>query len=299
MKITKILLLLLVLISLLITGCDDKDDNEAIEPDIILEPIPEPTPFPLFIGDVEIQSSPQRVVSLSPSLSEIVHELGYGNRLIGRSSYCDFPPVMLEVSEAGSAANPDIDKIISLSPALVLTTTPISGMDMFRMEQFGIKTILIPSSGSLHDLRDTYRALGLVFEGLFTGAEAGDNAFAAVSRACDNTSVVNIGKFIYITGGMKIATTDTLESSVFSCFGENIAVGVNYEFNPELLLENQPDVIMLNDIYAAADLPEYFNEFDAVTEGRIIFINNAAFERPSSRLVLLIDEMLADYRNLN
>jgi iron complex transport system substrate-binding protein len=301
MKTKKLLAILIIFCLFIFIGCDDKEDEEVIEPDIIENEPDEPMPYPLFIGDVEIERSPQRVVSLSPSLTEIIHELGYGSRLIGRSSYCDFPPVALEVTDIGSGANPDIDKIISLSPNLVIATTPLSSMDMFRMEQSGIRTLTIPASASLNDLRDTYRALGLVFEGLFIGAEAGDNAFSAISRACDNTGVVNIGRFVYITGDMKAATGDTLESSVFSCFGVNAAAsGINYEFDFELLLENQPDIILLNDIYEAADLlaSEFLSELDAVQAGRIIFIDNTAFERPSSRLVSLIEEMLTDFRGL-
>jgi ABC-type Fe3+-hydroxamate transport system substrate-binding protein len=174
-------------------------------------------------------------------------------------------------------------------------------MDMFRMEQEGIKTLIIPASGSLNDLRDSYRALGLAFEGLFTGMEAGDTAFSVISRACDNTSVVNIGRFIYVTGDMKIATGDTLESSVFSCFGVNAAAdGINYEFDFELLEENPPDIILLSNIFTTADLlaSEYFAGLEAVLESRIIFIDNRVFERPSSRLVTLIEQMLADFRHL-
>jgi iron complex transport system substrate-binding protein len=302
--IKKLLILLISLcLLLIISGCeDDKKEDEAYIPDEPVEiPEPEPMPFPLFIGSVEIERSPQRVVSLSPSLTEIIYELGYGSRIIGRSSYCDFPPVVLETADTGSSANPDIDRIISLSPALVLTTAPLSGMDMFRMEQSGIKTLLIPASASLGDLRDTYSALGLIFEGLFTGVEAGGNAFSTISRACDNTGVINIGRFIYITGGFKAATGDTLESSVFSCFGVNVAANaIGYEFDFELLPEIQPDVILLSNIFTADDLlaSEYFAELDAVTEGRIISVDNSAFERPSSRLTALIEQMLADYRGL-
>jgi iron complex transport system substrate-binding protein len=295
-------LLLSFCLLLTVSGCEkDNGEEEIIEPDIIEDPAPEPTPYPLVIGDVVIEYSPLRVVSLSPSLTEIIHELGYGSRLIGRSSYCDFPPVILGITDAGSGANPDIDRIISLSPSVVFTTAPISAMDMFRMEQEGISTLVIPASACIEDLRDVYRAVGLVFEGLFTGIEAGDNAFSGISRACDNTGVVNIGNFVYITGDFKAATGDTLESSVFSCFGVNLArSGVNYEFDFELLIENQPDVILISDKYTLEDLlaSEYFSELNAVTEGRIIFINNTIFERPSSRLVNLIEEMLADFRSL-
>jgi len=282
-------------------GCEKDNSEEEIEPDVTEEPVPEPTPYPLFIGDIEITRSPTRVVSLSPSLTEIIHELGYGARIIGRSNYCDFPFTIQQMPALGSSANPDIDKIISLSPYMVLTTSPLSAMDMFRMEQEGIKTLIIPASESLTQLRYAYRALGLVFEGAFTGLESGDNAFSEISQTCDNKSVVNIGSFVYITGDFKAATGDTLESSVFSCFGENIAKGGrNYEFDFELLSQNQPDVILLNNIYTLNDLltSEYINELNAVWLDRIIFIDNTVFEKPSSRLVLMIEKMLADYNAL-
>ncbi|MCL2108782.1 MAG: helical backbone metal receptor [Oscillospiraceae bacterium] len=299
----KIILSVIFLAVFTITGCDDKtivDDGGEIEqtPVFVEE---EPTPFPLFIGDILIEDSPEKVVSLSPSLTEIVFELGYGERLVGRGSFCDFPSRVVSLPEAGSGANPDIDRIIALSPDLLLTTTPILARDVFRMEQAGITTLIIPASGDLNSLSDTYRALGLVFEGMFTGAEAGDEAFSVIAKACNNTAVVNIGRFVYITNDLKAATGDTLEHAVFSCFGENIArIFDNYEFDFSVLVDNQPDVILLSDRYTAEDLraSENFSELNAVVSGRIIPVDNSFFERPSARLVDVINEMLEDYRNL-
>jgi iron complex transport system substrate-binding protein len=285
------------------TGCEDdvpEDDADDVT-DLIIDEPDEPAPFPVIIAGVSIAVSPERVVSLSPSLSEIIYELGYGNRLISRSAYCDFPPGVLSLPVAGSSVNPDIDRIIALSPSLVLTTLPLSQKDMFRMEQSGITTLTVPAATGLNGLRDVYRALGLVFEGAFTGIEAGEEAFSVISRACDNKDVVNIGSFIYITGDFKAATGDTLEHSVFSCFGVNLAEGGRYyEFDLSGLTENQPDVILLSNKYTTADLLSsgYFGSLDAVTEGRVIYIDNVSFERPSARLVRTIEQMISDFRNI-
>lgn len=297
-----ILLLILLITALFFTGCDffnkDSDNDISDETNDIVED-PEPTPFPLIIGDVIIAESPKRVVSLSPSLTEIIFELGYGNRIVGKSNFCDYPPSVLSIAEAGSGANPDIDRIISLTPDLLVTATPLSARDMFRMEQENIAILTVPASTNLTLLGDTYRLLGLVFGGLFTGAEAGEEAFSVIARVCNNTAVIDIGRFIYVTSGLKAATGDTLEDSVFSCFGENIAKSyTDYDFDFSVLLDNQPDIILLSDRYSAEDLTvsEDFKELEAVEAGRIIYIDNTFFERPSARLVKIIEGMLDDFK---
>jgi iron complex transport system substrate-binding protein len=166
------------------------------------------------------------------------------------------------------------------------------------LEQAGVTVLVLPVGGGLSDLRDVYSAVGLAFEGVFTGAESGQEAFSVISRACDNKDVVNLGKFIYITGDFKAATGDTLEDAILSCFGENLASGgEDYEFDFSLLLENQPDIILLSNKFTEDDLleEEYLSRLDAVLQGRIIFIDNSFFERPSARLTWLIEKMLADY----
>jgi len=296
---------LIIFLCLIISfsGCDtpDEPDIDEIPDDDNGYVVDELLPFPITIGGTIIEDSPETVVSLSPSLTEIIYELGFGSRLTGRSSYCDFPPAALSVTDTGSGVNPDIERIIALSPELVLTTTLLSQKDMFRMEQSGITTLFVPPSTNINELRNIYQALGLVFTGAFTGAEAGDEAFSAISRVCDNRDVVSLGSFIYITGGLRAATGDTLEHSVFSCFGVNLAErGSNYQFDFETFIVNQPDVILLSDKYTTDDLlsSDDFSELNAVIEGRIVYIDNTVFERPSSRIVQVIEQMLEDYKNL-
>lgn len=296
-KITALLLSFSVLLSLSLYGCNNNDNpNPEETTEYITEP--EPTPYPIIINDVEIKEKPQKVVCLSPALAEIMYEMGYSSLLIGRSSYCNYPAEITAIKDVGSITKPDIDTIIQLEPDLVLSTAPIASKDIFTMEQAGIATVVIPAPTTLDGFSSIYKAMGLIFEGMFTGMEKGENIYADISQALGNTDNVNVGKFVYITENMTAAGGNTFESAVLSCFGTNIAAkSEDYTFDLESLKDNQPDIIFVNNIYKKEDLEgnETIAELDAIVNGKIIFIDNSYLERPTRRIIEMINKIKSDY----
>ena len=286
---------------LLFSGCEFADNTEPEVTTVSETTAPEPQPYPVSVNNVVFEKAPEAIISLSPALTEILYEMGMDEKIVGRSSYCDYPEEVKALADMGSSASPDIDKICAMKPDLVLTSTPIAGKDVFAMEQLGIKTLLIEAPETLEQFRAVYRGLGLIENGLFTGAEAGDTAYSPISKACDNTGVVNIGSFVYITEGKAAATGDTLESAVLSCFGKNLAEkGERYAFDTTSLLENQPDILLVSDIYTYEDImaDETLSQLDAAIKGRIIYLDNTCFERPSGRITSLIEKLIEDYKKL-
>lgn len=296
-KITALLLSFSVLLSLSLYGCNNNDNpNPEETTEYITEP--EPTPYPIIINDVEIKEKPQKVVCLSPALAEIMYEMGYSSLLIGRSSYCNYPAEITAIKDVGSITKPDIDTIIQLEPDLVLSTAPIASKDIFTMEQAGIATVVIPAPTTLDGFSSIYKAMGLIFEGMFTGMEKGENIYADISQALGNTDNVNVGNFVYITENMTAAGGNTFESAVLSCFGTNIAAkSEDYTFDLESLKDNQPDIIFVNNIYKKEDLEgnETIAELDAIANGKIIFIDNSYLERPTRRIIEMINKIKSDY----
>ena len=292
---------LLLAIAVMLCGCGDSDNDNMPEETTENTDSQEPTPYPFSVNGTEILAQPEKVVCLSPALTEIIYEMGYGNKIIGRSSYCDYPSDVMQAADLGSSANPNIDAIIDLLPDLVITSTAIASKDTFAMEQAGIKTVLIPAPTTLEGFSSIYTSLGLIFEGMFTGTEKGEDAYSVVSKTLGNTEAVNIGKFVYVTENLTVAGGDTFESAILSCFGNNIAKNeTGYGFDKAGLIEDQPDIILLSDKYTIDDLlnDEYYSQLDAVIENRVIFINNVYFERPSVRITILIDGLMIDYRDL-
>ena len=62
----------------------------------------------------------RRIVSLTPSLTEIVFSLGAGERVVGVSDYCDYPPEARTRPRVGTFLQPSVEKILALRPDLVL-----------------------------------------------------------------------------------------------------------------------------------------------------------------------------------
>lgn len=251
------------------------------------------TGYPVTINDTVIRSSPQKVVCLSSSLTEIIYELGYGDRLIGRGSYCDYPETVTSLKDYGKPASPDLNSLKESSPDLLITATSIPSKDTSALSELGISVLYIPSPRSVEEYGNIYRALGMTFEGMIDGEEAGNKLFIDV-KASLTGSGISLGKFVYVTEGGAIAGGDTFESSVLSMFGENIAASASgYSFDKNLLAENQPDTVILNNDVPESELrdDEVLGSLDAIKAGNIISINNAYFESPSGRLTDLLDEL--------
>ncbi|MCM1054686.1 MAG: helical backbone metal receptor [Bacteroides sp.] len=282
------------------SACKREEEQPTVETETTTAEA-EPEPYPITINDVEIAAKPERVVCLSPAIGEIIFEMGYGASVIGRSGYCQYPEEILSARNVGSTANPDINAITDLMPNLVITSTPIASKDIFTMEQAGIATLIIPAPTTLEGFASVYNALGLIYEGMFTGIERGEEAYSGISKLLGNTEAVNIGKFVYVTENLSVAGGNTFESAVLSCFGTNAAKeGTGYGYDKQQLLDTPPDVILLNSKYSRADLleDEVLSQLDAVINYHIIYIDNIFFERPTARLSELINTLLADYKKL-
>lgn len=254
----------------------------------------EPQPYPVTVNDVWIDAAPKRVVSLSSSLTEILYEMGYGASVVGRGSYCDFPREVAAVPDVGRPSKPDYDLILSLSPELLFTATAIPVKDRYRLEESGIRTVYFPVPHTVEEFEKIYRAVGTIYEGLFDGENKGTEDFSKLKKALEDPDRLSLGRFVYLTEGLSPATGDTFESAVLSCFGENAAAaGMDYSFPSESLLESQPDWILLNGDYTAEDLlsDETYALLNAVQNGNVLSVDNSYFERPSLRLIELIDSL--------
>jgi len=71
---------------------------------------------------VAINGTPQRIISLAPSNTEILFALGLGDEVVGVTMYCDYPPEAQDKEKVGDYYGPDIEKIIALEPDLILAT---------------------------------------------------------------------------------------------------------------------------------------------------------------------------------
>jgi iron complex transport system substrate-binding protein len=123
----------------------------------------EQTPVEYVFDDlgrlVAINGTPQRIVSLAPSNTEILFALGLGDKMVGVTDWCDYPPEALDKEKVGAYDTPDIEKIVALNPDLILvaygtTMDVINTLDGLGLTVFGIKSI------DLDDVLNDIRTVG-------------------------------------------------------------------------------------------------------------------------------------------
>ena len=141
------LLLVFVLILSTIVACTPK---KGVEEPAVKDPVVEEKPlveeassFPVEITDdfgnvVVFEKAPEKIVSLAPNNTEILFALGLGDKVIGVTSFCDYPEEALAVEKIGDYNGINLEKIIELNPDLVLNYGVGNDEENARLKEAGI-----------------------------------------------------------------------------------------------------------------------------------------------------------------
>jgi len=249
--------------------------------------------YPIIINNTVIAEKPETAICLSSSLTEIIYELGYDSRLIGRGSYCEYPEAIKSLPDFGRPSAPDLEAVKKASPDVLITATAIPNIDAVALSDLGIKVVHIPAPHSIEEFGRIYKAVGMIFDGLFEGEEKGNKAFSDI-RATLETSSLSLGNFIYVTEGLSVAGSDTFENAVLSLFGTNAAGNTSgYSAVKDISPDIQPDVVIISNSLSSGEVTSdsTLGSLSAVKSGNILRIDNSYFENPSGQIVKIIKEL--------
>ncbi len=93
-----------------------------------------------------------RVVSLSPTLTETVYDLGAGDLLVGVTSYCNYPAEARRVERIGDFINPNTERIVALNPTLVLAERWTSSRIVPKLRGMGLRVVETISPASIGEI---------------------------------------------------------------------------------------------------------------------------------------------------
>jgi cobalamin transport system substrate-binding protein len=254
---------------------------------------------------VRLPVRPKRIVSLAPSLTEIVFVVGAGSRLVGDTSYCDYPEEAKKVTRVGDTLNPNIELIIGLKPDLVLISTA-SQLEAFS-KQLDQQKIPVYISDP-HDLNGVLTSIVKIGELLDEGAKGKDVANLLTDRARNVESRVDGSRPVRVfyqvsaeplyTAGRDSFVTDLIKRAG----GESVTAtvpGAWPRFSNESALAANPDAIIIptGDSMAggsAVTVSDALKTSAAVRNRRVYFINGDLLSRPGPRLVEGLEEMAKD-----
>ncbi len=109
---------------------------------------------------ITIPEGPLRLVSLSPSLTEIVFALGREDWLVGVTDFCDYPPAARAKPRVGGTMTPDLERMLQVRPSLVLATAEGNPRDLVgQLTRLGVPVLAVKPEGYAGIL-DSIRLLG-------------------------------------------------------------------------------------------------------------------------------------------
>ncbi len=116
------------------------------------------SPKSLCQTQLDVPSSHQRIISLSPSITEILYALGAGDQVVGVTRFCNFPPEAKDKPKVGGLLDTSFEFIYRLKPDLVLLQKGEMGQKM-KLEQMGVKTVETKTK-SIESILESIKLIG-------------------------------------------------------------------------------------------------------------------------------------------
>lgn len=271
------------------------------------EPSPESGAAPLVVfrftddggRDVVVKKKPATIVTLAPSISEMVDVMGKADMLRGVTEWCDTPGAD-KVERIGNMTTPDMERIISLHPDLVVGTEMTPRHIYDTLESAGIPCILFKHQGLedvMADMRSLADALGEHDLGEKVVADMEKRKVAILAKVpagvpvkvalmYDLDSMGSAGKGSWVDDMLKSIGLDNIANRAQSAWPR---------LSKEALLTEQPRYIIIPDMLDPKDSPALharvemlkndpvWGRVDAVREGRVIIIPANYLNIPGAR----------------
>ena len=269
---------------------------------------PDPSAHENFLRQQE--GPPARIISLAPSITEVLFALGLGGRVVGVTRYCDYPPEARSLPRVGGYLDVNYEAALDMEPDLVVLLEQHEEARR-HFARFGIRVMAVDHS-TVDGIIGSILAIG---ETSGVGAAAGElvrNFRARIQRVVDATRgqdpptvMVAVGRslkvgsmgevyisgrdgiyddLIRLAGGVNAYGDDTLKFPALSA--EGVA-----RLNPQVIIEMVPDIQGSSGVDVMMEQWRSIPGLDAASKGRVHILRGDHVVIPGPRFVLILEEM--------
>jgi iron complex transport system substrate-binding protein len=246
---------------------------------------------------IVVPESPQRIVSLAPSITEIVFDLQCGALLKGVTTYSDFPEAAQRLPKVGSYVYLDLEKIVSLKPDLCIGIKDGNPKELvMRLESLGIPVYAV-NPRSLESIRTAVIEIGKLLQAQETARDVAENMKARIDNIRHLTATAEHHPRVFFQIGISpivSAGSDTFIHELIEIAGGiNLAQGyTSYpRFSIEEVVVAEPDIIIITSMARDKLFEQVKSEWKqwsgipAVKNDRIFLVDSDLFDRPTPRLI--------------
>jgi iron complex transport system substrate-binding protein len=249
---------------------------------------------------IKVPAKIERAVSLAPSLTENIFAVGAGDKLVGVTTYCNYPPEAQKIQKIGDTINPNMEAIIALQPQIVFVSTA-SQIESFTktLEDRGIAVFVTNPKdlqGVLANLKQFGDLLGANGKAETLASDLQKRIAAVEQKTQGKTPVkvfVQMSKEPFFTIGKESFLTEIIRRAGGVSLTADVATAYP-KFSKETALALQPEAIILSESNDNLEPNEVFKDSPAVKNGRVYKINADLLSRPSPRIVDALEQVAKD-----
>lgn len=240
---------------------------------------------------IKIPRNVERVVSLAPNLTENIFAVGAGDKLVGVTTFCNYPEAAQKIAKVGDTINPNIETIIALKPQIVFVSTA-SQLENFAktLEDRGI-TVFVTDPKDLNGVLANLRGLGDIFgtterTGILLN-ELNERIIAVDEQVRDKAKVktfVQVSKEPLFTIGKDSFLTEIVERAGGVSVTKDVPTAYP-KLSKETALALNPDALILSESPDNLEPNDVFKNSSAVKNKKVFKVGGDILSRPAPRIV--------------
>ena len=253
-----------------------------------------------FVDDLDrtvaIPRAPRRIISLAPSITETLFAIGVGERVVGVTPYCDYPPEAKTRPKVGYV-HPNLESIVALHPDLVLAPREfLRGEVLAKLEGLAIPTYVVDAP-TIDSVLAHMRTLGRMLGASDRAGELADGMARQVEAIKARTAAARRPRVLYVLHSDPLITAapgSFVHEAIELAGGANIAAGAGPAYpriSMELVIKANPEIVVFPSTVTARSLDgerqrwQRWSTLSAVREGRFHRVPNDLLNRPGPRIL--------------
>ncbi|MGL5542721.1 MAG: helical backbone metal receptor [Fusobacteriaceae bacterium] len=238
----------------------------------------------------------KRVVSVSPAVTETIYYFGYGDTLLARTDYCQYPEEVKEIQSIGNMFNPNLEKIVYQKPDYVIFQSHFDGRTVRQMEKMGIKVLGMESPKNIREIFQRFEKILNIYpedekkiQGEKRLKELKEKIEKIIVKGKSQKKSPKI--FFYLgsghleyTAGKDTFIDDIIEKSG----GSNIVKEKGWTYPLEALLIDNPDYIIASRRkWEEMKNSSRYKNLTAVKEEKVILLEEEIINLPTPRALIM------------
>lgn len=292
-SVSRRLVLVLSILAFLLAGCSKPpaQPTEATPTREVTDDLGRKVKIPLKVN---------RAISLAPNLTENIFAIGAGDKLVGVTTFCDYPVEAKAIQKVGDTISPNMESVIALKPQIVFVSTA-SQMEAFTklMEENGM-AVFVTDPNSLDGIYKNLETLGEIFGTQERAAQVIADMKARLGAIREKVGnepplrvFVQISKNPLFIAGRESFITEMIEQAGAISVTRDVPAAYAPLSN-ETALAMDPEAIVIPAGAGNEDPHDLFRESAAVRNGKVFRIKADLLMRPSPRLIEGIEQAARD-----